>query len=1449
MNSSQKPSYFEDVRARAAGRWEQLKRDPELAAPWHQLFKQVQNPRHVLSELLQNADDAGATEATVDILDGEFVFSHNGEDFTQEHFASLCRFGYSNKRALHTIGFRGIGFKSTFSLGDEVRLLTPTLAVCYSHERFTEPVWMDLDCPHPSVTEVRVAIKDEFLQSQLEKNLDEWIRSPASLLFFRSLRKLRIRDSEVGWRSDGPGPSTNSEWMALSSTPDRRYLLIRSDLEDFPHEALDEIRQERMVSLDEESSFPPCRLEIVLGMEGRFFVILPTEVRTELPFACNAPFMQDPARTQIKPPETSPTNRWLLRRAGELAASAMLEWLSNDRMTKEERCKAYDLLPEKRSEDDDSLEGSCHDIVDQRMTAFVSEEELLLAESGVLTPSQGCECLPTPLMDVWSNDQLSHFFTEDNAPVLCRSVSPTNQQKLGERELVRMVDYDDVVATLQSDQLPRPESWRQLLTLWSFLAEELTARRMSWESQKVQIIPVQGRNVLFAANETVRLGERKLLQSEDDWEFLASRLQILNQNWPRFLAEQRRIAEERDDNALADAVESAYSVLEELELTEASSAKLVIEKFSEDIFHEYDDDPADCVRLAQIAACLGVPVSDDFQYVTRDGFLTPASKSVVADTDSNVQFFVDDDWYDQYVLHDEYGNLRSCTRDEWHQWVESGRSKLHQFVPIRNIELTEKRRTRVQEQLALRGYEGDVTFHSSRDHFVFDDWDFYEEHWEYWRSLAEEDESFWERLLSRILEQRASFWFNSLATSVYQLSSNRGTKKAVTSDHVSSGWIVKFRGLPCLRDTRGNLRHPAELLCRTAETEPLLDVEPFVRAEIDTQQNRPLLRELGVRDTPTGSRRLLDRVRALAAVDDPPVYEVEKWYHGLDKLVSNCSTEEQASIKAAFADERLILTADADWTLSSEVFLEGDEEDVPGAALIHPSVRHLAIWRRVGIAERPTTDLAIEWLSGLESGLELTQDELRRVRALLPRHPSLIWESCGHWLNLNGEWTPVDQLTYALTMQTLVAWKHLFDSVKAKTADLQKLPSDTCVREPFVRLRRLADVIEERFCDPPSRLVRPQEQPWLRALGVGLARVVLEDSEETDRIRGLADRLRETQWQVVDNLETVPYVDDEPVGTRRSACAVWRESTLYVEDRSSARTARVAAQELGREFGRQEIIDAFKICYDRSTSFVHEYLEENFRLDPEEAIASLQSEVSPGEEVRADPVRTDSTAEMPPDEHHDTDSPERVWADSTADTTPENERGVAAEPYESQTDETAIPQDATAFGTEGLGEDELSSVVQARDGFDSPERENAQYGRRSDKLSLIERFAEREGYSSDANGIYIHPHGCQIKRAPHGSSCFPWECWSSAGELLKCYWHKEHCIDLEPMEIDADVWDLCRVQPEKYSLLLIDEDHAPLEITGLELRDMVDKRRLRLYPAKYRLACNESEQGGWVVNE
>ncbi len=258
---SKPPQYFEPIRAAASRRWDQLEHDRDLAAPWHQLFKQVQSPRHVVSELLQNADDAAADEACVAIQGNEFVFTHNGHDFEQRDFESLCRFGYSHKRSLHTIGFRGIGFKSTFSLGDEVRLFSPTLSVVFRRQRFTEPVWVGDQRSRTGKTEIHVTIKDGHRRAELEKNLAQWLESPASLLFFRNLRLLHVGPKEVRWTPQGEGPVTGSSWMVLSTAPKDRFLLVGSAAESFPEDALQEILDERMVAPEGSTDFPPCRVE------------------------------------------------------------------------------------------------------------------------------------------------------------------------------------------------------------------------------------------------------------------------------------------------------------------------------------------------------------------------------------------------------------------------------------------------------------------------------------------------------------------------------------------------------------------------------------------------------------------------------------------------------------------------------------------------------------------------------------------------------------------------------------------------------------------------------------------------------------------------------------------------------------------------------------------------------------------------------------------------------------------------------------------------------------------------------------------------------------------------------------------------------------------------------------------------------------------------------------
>lgn len=107
----------------------------------------VARVEHVISELLQNADDAEASKVRIDYADGVLTFQHDGKDFEDDQFRSICSFAVSSKRTFKTTGFRGIGFKSTFSLGDTVHLITPRFQVKFERARFTYPVPLDGEKP------------------------------------------------------------------------------------------------------------------------------------------------------------------------------------------------------------------------------------------------------------------------------------------------------------------------------------------------------------------------------------------------------------------------------------------------------------------------------------------------------------------------------------------------------------------------------------------------------------------------------------------------------------------------------------------------------------------------------------------------------------------------------------------------------------------------------------------------------------------------------------------------------------------------------------------------------------------------------------------------------------------------------------------------------------------------------------------------------------------------------------------------------------------------------------------------------------------------------------------------------------------------------------------------------------------------------------------------------
>ncbi len=1401
---SARPAYFESIRQRAADRWEKLESDPELAAPWWQLFKQVQSPRHIVSELLQNADDAGATEAIVRIEEDAFVFEHNGEDFTEEHFESLCRFGYSNKRALHTIGFRGIGFKSIFSLGKRVELFTPTLSVAFDQDRFTEPKLANGHEIANDSTTVRVAIEDPLKGSEVKENLREWLKSPVSLLFFKNIRRIQIGEDELHWGSCGPGPVKDTEWLALHNDADKIFLIARSAPEPFPEDALAEIKQERMLSDDEHTDFPPCSVEIVLGVEGRLYVVLPTGVKTELPFACNAPFMQDPSRIEIRSPGTSPTNRWLLARAGKLAAEVMLQWLRQSDSDPVERACAYGLMPDLDC-DDTSLKGTCGTIVEKAFAEVIQEEEFLLTEDGQLVAQEKSIIIPRPIFDVWPSTQAAVLFDDGDRSAFSQLVSDKDRQKLLNWGLIEEIDDDGVLTALRGKHLPKPENWQRLLSLWAYIAPMITGYGFHGRNKEALcIVPVQGKGVLYAADEAVRLGEKKLVPTEDDWRFLGDRLSVLNQNWLRYLTEKRRVAEQDGNMELAEQVKAADAVLEAISLDEPSDTGKVMDRVAADFFAGETKTLADSIRIAQIAAKLGASVGSAFRFVCEDRQLRSTERMILVDTDGALDLLLPEEWCESHLLHPDYLKaFTSCSREEWQQWVSSGRSGLHRFVPLVQAGSRYISQIKTERELERRQFAGSFAPRYKNPWFHICDWDFEDEIWEHWESLAEEDDTLWGKVIERILIEPQRFWSGSITATVTEEAQNGHTRRVVR-DGLVPEWILKLRERECLRDTHGVLRKPAELLRRTPETEALRDVEPFVDAHLDNLNTVPLLELLGVGDIPTGPEKLLSRIKTLAKAEKPAVHEVEKWYRRLDELIDSCSTDDFTSIKTAFKTEWLILTENGAWEISGGVFLGTDEEDAPGAEMVRASVRDLTLWRKIGVEERPTPELAICWLQSLSSG-PLPPEDLRRARVLLARHASRVWKECQHWLSLSGEWMPVEEFDYALTMQPLIPWKHLHQWVKDKTADLRRLPVEVSQTTPFAGIPLLAAHVEERFHRKGTDTGKPEQRVWLKQLGLELQRIKLKEEDETDRIRSLAKDLADTQWKTTRDLEIISYIEGKPAGLPRRVDAIWSDgTTLYAEDKPLAKLARAIALELDRSFRNTEISDAIKLCFDRPEAFVTEYMEDNFTLIPRKEVLEPDSKTSD----------EDETAKA----RGDSDEPEAAEDSQTSsDDTLDRDEEEANE----ETDEEA---ETEPHGKEGGYDDTEDEIIK-------PRRKN-----RPHKPGIMERFALSQGFRKDHRNRFYDDHGNWIAKSLDG--LFPWEQRSASGEVTRHYWPRDHCLQRDPLQLKAEIWSIAEKFPETYVLVLSDLEGEPVEITGGQLREMQDRGELTLHPSTYLLvAC------------
>lgn len=98
----------------------------------------------IFIELLQNADDCNSSKIFLTNCDNAIVFANDGKPFDESDILAISRSGASNKERGKNIGYRGIGFKSTAYLTDEIIIYSDNTYFTFSQKACAKKLNMDI---------------------------------------------------------------------------------------------------------------------------------------------------------------------------------------------------------------------------------------------------------------------------------------------------------------------------------------------------------------------------------------------------------------------------------------------------------------------------------------------------------------------------------------------------------------------------------------------------------------------------------------------------------------------------------------------------------------------------------------------------------------------------------------------------------------------------------------------------------------------------------------------------------------------------------------------------------------------------------------------------------------------------------------------------------------------------------------------------------------------------------------------------------------------------------------------------------------------------------------------------------------------------------------------------------------------------------------------------------
>jgi hypothetical protein len=157
----------------------------------------------IIIELIQNADDAGSKRVKLFYRDNHILFANDGNEFTDKDVLSICRSGSSTKIRGSSIGYRGIGFKSTSNIGKEILIYSSKIVFTFSKKRCAK-VLKVTDKNKIPVVRIPFMVEYSDLSESVQESIEELKKEGYTTIFIfvdaqRELIEDEIKEVDSGY--------------------------------------------------------------------------------------------------------------------------------------------------------------------------------------------------------------------------------------------------------------------------------------------------------------------------------------------------------------------------------------------------------------------------------------------------------------------------------------------------------------------------------------------------------------------------------------------------------------------------------------------------------------------------------------------------------------------------------------------------------------------------------------------------------------------------------------------------------------------------------------------------------------------------------------------------------------------------------------------------------------------------------------------------------------------------------------------------------------------------------------------------------------------------------------------------------------------------------------------------------------------------------------------------